>query len=111
MAFKIWNSGDILTASDLNSFVVKCQSTYKQIAGQTAFSLSSASSVIITVSYGFTFATIVAFVGWVQSGSNIDLISTGNGAPGLSSAGVRICTPGLTSTTISSQYHWIVIGT
>ena len=111
-SFHTWAAADILTASDLNTFVAKVPSLYKVIAGKTAYSISASNSTTITVSYGFTYSTLIAGpICTVRSGSNIGLLATLMGAPGLSSASVYVSTPGGGTTTISGDVHWIVIGT
>lgn len=111
MAFKTWASGDILTASDLNAFVVKCQSLYKMVVGTTPYSISATNSTTVTVSYGVTFTTILAVISTIRSGSNIGLLATLMGAPGVSSAAVYVSTPGGGNTTISGDIHWMAVGT
>jgi|SRR5215471_6183068 len=111
MAYKTWASGDVLTASDLNSFVVKTQSLYKVQAGTTAYTISSAAAANFTVTYGPTFATVIAFLITVKSSANVDLVGTQNGSPGLSTCSVRLAEKSGISGTYSGDIHWLVIGT
>jgi|SRR6266496_3750386 len=111
MAFKTWASGDVLTAADLNAFVVKCQSLYKVVAGQTAYTITATNGVGITVTYGVTFTTIIALLLTPRSNSAIPLIAYMNGAPGLSTAAARVETPGGGNTSVTGEVHWIAIGT
>lgn len=111
-----FNSGDVLTASDMmNNLVQRAGSgtpAYKILAGTTAYSLSSASAVNVTADYSAaSFSAIIAVILTVQSGSSIDLIADLNGAPGTSSASVRIVQKDGANTTISSNLHWLAIGT
>lgn len=80
-------------------------------AGTTAYSIVAAAGVSITITYGFTFATLIALVASVKSDSNIPLITYLNGAPTLSSAGARVETKGGGNTTNAGDVHWIAIGT
>lgn len=111
MAFKTWASGDILTAADLNGTVVKCQSLYKVVAGQTAFSLSSQNGTAVTVTYGVTFSTIIAVILSAQSSSSVPIVAYMNGAPGLSTASCRADVSNLSSQSCSGAIHWWAIGT
>ena len=116
MAFKTWASGDILTAADLNGTVMKCQSLYKVVAGQTGYTITAnTSSTTQSVSYGVTFSTLIAFIiGGIESNSSIDLVGTLNGAPGLSTASVRIVEKdgnNIVAGVSGRNIHWIAIGT
>lgn len=80
------------------------------VTGQTAYSISAANGVAITVTYGFTFSSLKALLLTVKSDSNIPLVAYMNGVPGVSSAAVRVETPGGGTTTQSGVVHWLAIG-
>jgi len=98
-------------AADIRGLVVVGATGWKVKAGKTAYTMTAQSGIDVTVTYGTTFATVVALLLTVKSDSNIPLISYMNGAPGLSSAGTRVETKGGGNTTQSGDLHWIVIGT
>jgi hypothetical protein len=111
---KTFNAGDVLTAADLNTNMIQpgTSSTGTRIvAGQTAYTISAVNGVQITISYGMTFSSLTALLLSVKSGSNIPLVAYHNGAPGNSSAAVRVETPGGGTTTVSGFIHWLAIGT
>lgn len=110
MAFKTWATGDVLTAADLNT-LAKAPGTFKIKAGTTAYSLSTESQKQITVTYGETFSTILAFIPAVKSSASDGLVCMMDGDPGTTSAVVLVYKPGGGNTTRAGNIHWIVVGT
>jgi hypothetical protein len=84
----------------------------KLLAGQTAYSISATNGVAVTVTYGVTFSSLIAFLVSVESGANVPLITYANTTPGLSScSSVRVEHPTGATVTRSGNVHWLAIGT
>jgi hypothetical protein len=111
VAFHTWAPGEVLTAANMLAFLPSAPSLYQIIAGQTSYSFSAASAAAATITYGYTYTTVIAVLPCVQGASSNDILVTLSGAPGVSTAGVRLAQKDGTSITTSGQVHWVVIGT
>jgi hypothetical protein len=110
---KTFNSGDVLSASDLNTNMVQpgtAGTGVRIVAGTTSFTMSAEISKQVTVSYGFTFSAAPTVVGTVRTNSNIPLICFHNGAPGVSSATMAVWDSNNNAETGSFAIHWVAIG-
>ena len=111
---KVFNSGDVLPASDLNTNMLQPHTAgtgTRLVAGKTAFTITSAISGTASISYGVTFSALTSLVGTVQSASNIDLVLTWSGAPSTSGVTARLAEKSGATVTVSGNVHWVAVGT
>lgn len=110
---KSFVTGDPLPASDLNTYVVQpgtAGTGTRIVRGITTVNFSSAASVDITISYGFTFGAAPTMAGTVHVGSAFNVSVLWNTAPGLASVSAHLFQVAGTAISTTAFLHWIAIG-
>lgn len=93
------------------AFLPQVPSNYQMIAGQSAYTFSALNASNVTVTYGYTFTSIIAVLLSVQTAANNDIVSALNGAPGVTTAAVRLAQKDAIAISTTGFVHWLVIGT
>jgi hypothetical protein len=114
---KVFNAGDPLPASDLNTNMVQPATAgtgTRIVRGSTGYTITVGNpGVTITVTYGFTFSSAPTLLIQVGSHSAGDIIATIQGAIGVSSSSVRVATSAgnnISGSNFTDTVYWAAIG-
>lgn len=115
MAFKTWASGDVLTASDLNTFVAKSPSLMKIQSGTVSVTMTSVVTQTASVTFPLSFASAPVVVVGTQYNTSggtqfVAGVDSTTGDPTTTGFTVRTTFVSGSSNTTTAKCWWIAIG-
>jgi len=116
MAFKTWASGDVLTASDLNTFVAKSPSLMKIQAGTVSVTMTSVVTATSAVTFPVAFSgapVVIVGTQYNTSGGTqfVAGVDSTTGGPTTTGFTVRTTFVSGSSNTVTAKCWWVAIGT
>lgn len=116
MAFKTWASGDVLTASDLNTFVAKSPSLMKIQAGTVSVTMTSVVTATSAVTFPVAFSgapVVIVGTQYNTSGGTqfVAGVDSTTGDPTTTGFTVRTTFVSGSSNTVTAKCWWVAIGT